>query len=157
MRAIKAAVGRPWRLKTCAAAALLVGLVAPVRAATVPHNVQAGLSLSPSSTTVGTTVTGKATATNITGSTISQVSMGVDIPAGLTYTGLVRPAHSTCRATFVTNHRLVYCSTSLAPHETVTLTVTVVPTAPGSYTLQSYARQTYTTNDTYATATLVVS
>jgi hypothetical protein len=136
----------------CAAIALAA---AAADAATAP-NVQAGLSLAPTPTTVGTTVTANATATNITNQAISQVSMGIDIPTGLSYTGLVRPAGATCRATFVTDHRLVYCSLSLAAHETKTLTVTVVPQQKGSFTLQSYARQTYTTNDTYANATLVV-
>jgi hypothetical protein len=125
-------------------------------ASAVPPNVQAGLSLSPTTASVGTTVHVTATAANLTASTIAQVSMGVDIPATLVYSGLVRPAHATCRATFVTNHRLVYCSVSLAPHETATLGVTVTPSAAGSFTLRSYARQTYTTNDTYAYATLTV-
>ena len=124
--------------------------------ATAP-NVQAGLSLSPTTAGVGTAVHVVATATNLTDVTITQVSMGVDIPATLGYGGLVRPAHATCRATFVTNHRLVYCSTSLAPHETATLGFTVTPSVPGSFTLRAYARQTYTTNDTFATATLTVS
>jgi len=138
-------------------AALGVSLVMSAgSAAAIPANVQAGLSLSPTNAAVGTAVQVSATATNLTAVTIGQVSMGVDIPTTLGYGGLVRPAHATCRATFVTNHRLVYCSVSLAPHETATLGFTVTPSAAGSFTLRAYARQTYTTNDTYATATLTV-
>ena len=120
--------------------------------------VLAGLTLTPSSASVSQSVTGTATATNTTGATIAQVSMGIDIPAGFAYTALVRPAHSACRATFVTNHLLVYCGVSnLAPGQTATLKVTVSARAKGVYEFDSYARQTYTTTDTFAYATLAVS
>ena len=120
--------------------------------------VLAGLTLSPSSAAVSQSVTGVVTATNTSGATIAQVSMGVDIPIGLAYSGLVRPAHATCRSTFVTNHRLVYCGVSnLAPGQTATLQITLTAAATGTYNLRSYARQTYTTTDTFAYATLTVS
>ena len=126
-------------------------------AAAVPANVQAGLSLSPARAAVGTVVQVSATATNLTDVTITQVSMGVDVPPTLGYSALARPAQAVCRATFVTDHRLVYCSLHLAPHETATLGLTLRPTAAGTFTLKSYARQTYTNNDTFATATLTMS
>ena len=138
--------------------ALAVGILGTgvmANAATGP--VQAGLSLTPSTATVSQVVTGTATATNTSNATIGQVAMGIDIPAGLAYTGLVRPVNGSCRATFVTNHRLVYSNVSnLAPGQTATLKVTVSAPATGSYNFRVYARQLYTTTDTFAYATLMV-
>ena len=141
------------------AGALVVGVLgSTITADAAAGPVKAGLTLTPSTATVGQPVTGTVTATNTSNATIGQVSMGVDIPAGFAYTALVRPAHATCRATFVINHRLVYCSVSnLAPGQTATLQVTVSAPAAGTYNFDSYARQTYTTTDTFAYATLKVT
>jgi hypothetical protein len=138
--------------------ALAVGILgASVTADAATGPVQAGLTLTPSSAAVSQVVTGTATATNTSNAAISQVAMGIDIPSGLAYTGLVRPVNGSCRATFVTNHRLVYCNVSnLAPGQTATLKVTVSAPATGSYAFRVYARQLYTTTDTFAYATLTV-
>src|SRR5664279_3394032 len=93
--------------------ALAVGVLGTsVTATAATGPVQAGLTLTPSTAAVSQVVTGTATATNTSNITIGQVAMGIDIPAGLAYTGLVRPVNGSCRATFVTNHRLVYCNVS---------------------------------------------
>ena len=140
------------------AAALVVGILgASVTADAAAGPVKAGLTLTPSTASVSQSVIGTVTATNTSNATIGQVSMGVDIPAGLAYTALVRPLHGSCRATFVVNHRLVYCNvTNLTPGQTATLQVTVSAPAKGTYNFDSYARQTYTTTDTFAYATLKV-
>ena len=140
------------------AGAMAVGMLgASVTANAATGPVQAGLTLTPSTATVSQVVTGTATATNTSNATISQVAMGIDIPSGLAYTGLVRPVNGSCRATFVTNHRLVYCNVSnLLPGQTATLKVTVSAPAAGSYAFRVYARQLYTTTDTFAYATLTV-
>lgn len=139
--------------------ALLVGVLsAGTTAVAATGPVLAGLTLAPSTASVNQSVIGTVTATNTSNTTISQVSMGVDIPAGFAYTALVRPLHGSCRATFVVNHRLVYCNvTNLTPGQTATMQVTVSAPKAGSYDFRSYARQTYTTTDTFAYATLKVT
>lgn len=141
------------------AGALVIGVLSSsLTADAAAGPVKAGLTLTPSTATVSQSVTGTVTATNTSSATIGQVSMGVDIPAGFAYTALVRPLHGSCRATFVVNHRLVYCNVSnLAPGQTATLQVTVSAPTAGTYSFSSYARQTYTTTDTFAYATLKVT
>jgi len=52
---------------------------------------------------------------------------------------------------------LVYCGLNLPAGATATITLTVVPKAAGTSTLHSYARITYTTDDTLAYATITAS
>ena len=49
---------------------------------------------------------------------------------------------------------LVYCGGTVAPGGQAVLTFTVTPSAAGTYTLKSYARQTYTTDGTWSSVTL---
>ena len=135
------------------AGGLLAGLLVPVQSvAAVAPNVQAGLTITPTSTTAGSTVQIVATATNFTGSTIGLVSMGIDVPAPL-HANAVSGSQCHPRNT----GRLVYCGVAnLAPHATATITISIPVAAAGSYAFRSYARQTYTTNDTFAYGTLTV-
>jgi len=129
-----------------------LGLVSPVGATAASGPVLAGLSITPSTTTVGNTVQVVGTATNTTQSTIGYVSMGVHSPLralNATGTGGCHPRNLS---------RIIYCGVSnLAPGATATLTFTATPTGSGTFNYDSYARIAHTNDDTFAYATLTVS
>jgi len=52
---------------------------------------------------------------------------------------------------------LIYCGLNLASGDTATITLTVIPHVAGTSTLRSYARITYTTDDTFAYSTITAS
>jgi hypothetical protein len=131
-----------------------IGLIAagqPAFAAGAP--VAAGLTISPSAIALAGTAQVVATATNDTAGSID-ASMGVNVPAGFTISGVSGTGGCTPRQLT----RLVYCGVQgLGAGSTATITFTVTPTGTGSFKFQSYARPTSgTTNDT-AEATLTVS
>ena len=132
-----------------AIAGLLAVAQQPATAATGP--ITAGLTIAPSSTTVGTGVTVTGTAYNTTDAT-QMVSMGVDIPANITSTNV---KGSNCTPRHLT--KLIYCSFGLPSHAKASITFTATPNVSGTFNFRSYARITYTTDDTFAYATLTAS
>lgn len=115
--------------------------------------VQAGLTLTPSVTTVGSTVVVVGSATNTTGSAV-RASLGIDNLASLRLSGV--SGTGGCSPRNLTH--LVYCGIqNLAPGATATIRLTLVPPAAGGFDFRCYARVTYTTGDTFAYGTLVVS
>jgi len=141
---------------TAGALGLALGSPAGAVAAPTPvlaGPVVAGLTITPSTTTVGNAVQVVATATNTTGSTIASVSMGVHEPSPLRATGATGTGGCTPRTLTV----LIYCGVqNLAPGATATLVFTVTPGVSGSFNYDSYARITSTSDDTFANATLTV-
>src|ERR1051325_1422820 len=94
----------------------VVGAGGPAAAAQPP--VLAGLAITPSSVAVGTGAQVTATATNTTAGAVD-VSMGVDVPAGVRVTAVSGTAG--CHPRNLT--RLVYCGVQrLAPNASATLT-----------------------------------
>src|SRR5215471_10541001 len=132
-----------------AIAGLLAVAPQPATAATGP--ITAGLTITPSSTTVGTGVTVTGSAKN-TSSTTQMVSMGVDIPGNITSANV---KGSNCTPRHLT--KLIYCGLGLAPGATATITFTATPRVSGTFNFRSYARITYTTDDTFAYATITAS
>ena len=132
-----------------AIAGLLAVAPQPATAATGP--ITAGLTITPSSTTVGTGVTVTGSAKNTT-STTQMVSMGVDIPANITSTNV---KGSNCTPRHLT--KLIYCGFGLPAGATATITFTATPKVSGTFNFRSYARITYTTDDTFAYATVTAS
>ena len=136
-----------------AAMAVVVSVAAGGSAVASSPPVQAGLTINPATTTVGAGVTVVATATNTTSAAVA-ASMGVDVPSGLTVSGVSGTAG--CHPRNLT--RLVYCGVqSLPPQATATITFTATPTTTGTDNFRSYARITYTTDDSFAYATLTVT
>lgn len=138
---------------TTAAATAVIGAVSPAYAAAAGP-VTAGLTITPSVTTVGGQVTIVATATNTTSAPVG-ASLGIENPdyANQKFTAV----HGTAGCTPRNLHRLIYCGIqSLAPGATASITVDLTATATGTDSLRSYARITYTTDDTFASATLTV-
>lgn len=134
-----------------ATAAPASGSALPMTQASTAGPVAAGLSITPSVTTVGGTVTVVATATNTTNAPVG-ASLGIENPSLVPIVGLTR----TCMTRNLT--RLVYCGIqSLAPGATVNITLTLSPKTAGTFNFTVYARVTYTSNDTYAYGTLTAS
>lgn len=142
---------RGHRLVTIVVAAALAGagLAAGADAATVP--VLAGLTITPSTTTVGTGVQVVGSATNTTASTV-QAAMGVNLSGALASTGV---SGSDCTPRHLGT--LIYCGVSLAPGATATISFTATPHAAGSYAFSAYARIQNSTDNSVADATLTVS
>lgn len=124
---------------------------APAQAATSP--VLAGLTITPTVTVVGHTVTVVGTATNTTASAV-QASLGIDNYGSLRITSVA--GSSGCTPRNLT--KLVYCGVqSLAPGATATITLTLTPAAAGAFDFRTYARITYSSDNSFATGTLTVS
>ena len=123
----------------------------PAMADTAP--VTGTLTITPSNTVVGGVVTVVATATNNTAST-QDVSLGVDNPQ---YAAQKITAVSGSPCSPRNLHSLIYCGDYLAPGATMSITVTLTPTAAGIDNFRSYARVTYTTNNVFSYGTLTVS
>ena len=145
------------RRVVCAVLAGVLGLAGAVFAGQQPAAaaggpIIAGLTPSSATTTVGTPVTLVGSATNTTNAA-QRVSMGVGFPTTVSYAGAV--GGNGCHPRHTVN--LVYCGLNLPAGATATITLTVVPKAAGTSTLHSYARITYTTDDTLAYATITAS
>ncbi|NUP47150.1 MAG: hypothetical protein HOW97_07520, partial [Catenulispora sp.] len=118
-----------------AAAVAVSGPVAaqPAMADTPP--VTGSLTITPSTTVVGGTVTVVATATNNTTST-QEVSLGIDNPQ---YAAQQITAVSGSPCSPRNLHSLIYCGDYLAPGATMSIKVTLTPTAAGTDNFRSYA------------------
>ena len=128
-------------------------VVAGQQAATAAAGpITAGLTPSSVTTTVGTSVTLVGSATNTTSAT-QRVSMGISIPTNVSYRGAVGGGGCTPRHTL----NLVYCGLNLGAGQTATITLTTAPNVAGTFSYRSYARITYTTDDTFAYATITAS
>jgi len=139
------------RLLGLLTAAPLIGAgLVGVAGAGVSTPVVAGLAITPSTVTVGTGAGLVATATNTTGAPVD-VSLGVNLPNGVTVTGVSGTAGCTPRKLT----RLIYCGATGVPSGgSATIAFTVTPTAAGSYAFQSYARVMYSSTNSTATQTL---
>lgn len=140
--AVRAAVG------FLAVAAVPTAAPAAGRADTAPITVN--LTVSPATTTVGGQVKLTATLTNNTSSTTSG-AIGIENPDYANQH--ITAVSAGCRNVIAT----IYCGNpQLAPGATMTLTVTLTATAPGTDDFTAYGRIT-NVNDVYAYGTLTVS
>jgi hypothetical protein len=133
-----------------AAALTGAGLVTAPVASAAPLPVLAGLTVTPSTTTVGTGVRVVGTATNTTDATV-QAALGVDL------SGVASTDVSGSRCTPRHLGKLIYCGVTLPPNTTATIAFTATPPAPGSYDFRTYARIQYSPDNSFAYATLTVS
>jgi len=140
---------RPLRL-LAAAPLLAAGLVGAAPAAAAAPPVLAGLTITPAVVPSGSGAALVATATNTTTGPLN-ASMGVNVPAGLAVSGVSGTGGCTPRNLT----RLVYCGVQGLPAgATATIRFTVTPGSAGTYTVQSYARVMYATDNSLATRTL---
>jgi hypothetical protein len=141
---------------TAAVVTLVAGVTTPASAgaSSTSGSVSAGLTITPSVTVTGGQVIVVATATN-TGSAPVAASLGLDDYqyADQVFTGVRGTPGCTPRNL----HRLIYCGIqSLAPGATAGITLTLTASATGTDNFRTYARITYTTDDTYAYGTLTI-
>ena len=141
------------RLSAALVAAALTGagLVTAPAASAASLPVLAGLTITPSTTTVGVGVRVVGTATNTTTSTV-QAAMGVDLSGALKSTEV-----SGSRCTPRHLGTLIYCGVTLPPNTTATIAFTATPVSAGSYDFRTYARIQYSPDNSFAYATLTVS
>ncbi|MCU7729516.1 hypothetical protein ODJ79_37860 [Actinoplanes sp. KI2] len=141
---------------TTAAVILVAGVAAPASAAatSTAGPVTAGLTITPSVTAVGGQVIVVATATNTSASPVA-ASLGLD---DYQYADQVfTSVRGTPGCTPRNLHHLIYCGIqSLAPGATAGITLTLTAAAPGTDSFRTYARITYTTDDTFAYGTLTI-
>lgn len=121
------------------AALAIVGIVA---AAATPATTGAGspytgtLTVSATAVRVGTPFTVTETATNLTGSQVSFITVGIR-RLGFNVVSVVRPRTGICRIAGSAT-----CSfLSLNPHETQSYTLTLVATTPGTFQIQGWTTQ----------------
>ena len=118
----------------------------------LPNAPTAGLTFTPSIVTVGGTSRLVVSATNNGPVSMPNVALGVllpPLPVGI----VSQPPGVGCRRAL---GNLLYCMVSLPRGATRTLVLSVTGTVSGVYTANSYARNTDTSDETYATATLTV-
>jgi hypothetical protein len=128
------------------------GLVG-VAGAGVSTPVVAGLTITPATVAAGTGAHLVATATNTTGAAVD-VSLGVDLPSGVTVSGVSGAGGCTPRRLT----KLIYCgATGVPAGGSATITFTVTPATAGSYAFQSYARVMYSSTNSTAAQTLTAS
>ena len=136
---IRAAAG--WRRARALAVATVVTLAAvaaaptPVAAA-VKTGYTGALSVSATNIAVGTPITVTETATNLTGTQVPFITVGIR-RLGFSVTAVVRPRTGICRIAGSATCSFLL----LAPHETQSYTLTLVPTAPGTFQVQGWTTQ----------------
>jgi hypothetical protein len=132
-----------------AAAALVIITGQPASAAPLP--ILAGLTVTPSATTVGTGVQVVGTATNTTSSTV-MAAMGVDLSGALASTNV-----SGSRCTPRHLGTLIYCGVSLPPNSSASITFTATAHSAGTFDFRSYARVQGSADNSFAYGSLLVS
>lgn len=136
------------------------GLVADPQAATGANDALTGvLSVSAggsvpgptAAVSVGSPVTVVQTATNTSSSVMGPVVIGIT-RLGFAVADVVAPATGKCRIAGAVSCNFV----QLAPGETQSLEVTLVPRVPGSYTINGWTRSSYFAGGSLARATVTV-
>ena len=136
---IRAAAG--WRRVRTLAVASVITIAAiaagptPVAAA-LNTGYTGTLSVSATNIAVGTPITVTETATNLTGVQVPFITVGIR-RLGFSVTAVVRPRTGICRIA----GSATCSSLLLAPHETQSYTLTLVPTAPGTFQVQGWTTQ----------------
>ncbi len=98
------------------------------------------LTVSATSVQVGSPITVTETATNLTGSSIGPIIVGIR-RLGFNVVAVQKPRTGICRIAGSATCNFL----QLAPGETQSYTLTLVPTAPGTYQIQGWTRTTSTT------------
>ncbi len=94
------------------------------------------LSVSATNIAVGTPITVTETAINLTATQVPFITVGIR-RLGFTVTAVIRPRTGICRIA----GSATCSSLLLAPHETQSYTLTLVPNAPGTYQVQGWTTQ----------------
>jgi hypothetical protein len=117
------------------AGVLLAGAV-PVANGALNTGYTGAFSVSATTITMGTPITVTQSATNLTASQVPFITVGIR-RLGFTVTAVTKPRTGICRIA----GSATCSSLLLAPYETQTYTLTLLPNAPGTYQLQGWTTQ----------------
>ncbi len=117
-------------------AATLPAALVPSASAALNTGYTGALSVSATSISVGTAITVRQSAINLTSTQVPFITVGIR-RLGFTVTGVVKPRTGICRIA----GSATCSSLLLAPHETQTYTLTLVPNAPGTFQIQGWTTQ----------------
>ena len=143
-----------------AATAVMFGCGGPEAGAADPPAVAAAataapftgsLTVAPTSTTVGSPVVVTETASNQTGGQLGPLIVGI-ARAGFDVAAVQKPRTGTCRIAGSATCNFV----QLAPGESQSYTLTLVPTTPGTYNITGWTRSSYLPGGTTSTVVVTV-
>jgi hypothetical protein len=109
------------------------------------------LSVSTTSTTVGSPIIVQESATNLTGSQVGPVILGIR-RLGFNVIAVQKPPTGICRIAGSATCNFV----ELAAHETQTYQLTLTASAPGTYTIQGWATSSYVAGGASESVTITV-
>jgi hypothetical protein len=109
------------------------------------------LTVTPTTVTMGTPITVTETATNLTGSQVGPIIVGIR-RLGFTVVSAQKPRTGICRIAGSATCNFV----ELAPSETQAYTLTLAPTAPGTYQIQGWTTSSYVTGGFSGSVTVTV-
>lgn len=109
------------------------------------------LSVSTTSTTVGSPIIVQESATNLTGSQVGPIILGIR-RLGFTVAAVQKPATGICRIAGSATCNFV----ELAAHDTQSYRLTLTASAPGTYTIQGWATSSYVAGGTSESVTVTV-
>lgn len=109
------------------------------------------LSVSSTTTTVGTPITVTESATNLTGSQVGPIIVGIR-RLGFDVTAVQKPRTGICRIAGSATCNFL----ELAPFETQSYTLTLVATAPGTYQIQGWTTSSYVAGGFSGSVTVTV-
>ena len=109
------------------------------------------LSVSTTNTTVGAPIVVTESATNLTGSQVGPIILGIR-RLGFTVTAVQKPRTGLCRLAGSATCNFV----ELAANETQTYTLTLTASTPGTYVIQGWATSSYVTGGASESVTVTV-
>jgi hypothetical protein len=109
------------------------------------------LTISSTTTSVGSPVIVTESATNLTGSQVGPLIVGIN-RAGLAVSAATKPATGICRIAGSATCNFV----ELAPHQTQSYTLTLVPNLTGTFQIRGWTTSQYTAGGSVDTVTLTV-
>ena len=109
------------------------------------------LTVSTTSTTVGSAIIVEESATNLTGSQVGPIILGIR-RLGFTVAAVQKPATGICRVAGSATCNFV----ELAAHGTQSYRLTLTASAPGTYTIQGWATSSYVAGGTSESVTVNV-
>jgi len=144
---------RVLRLGLAAALAAAVVVSAAPHATAVDYGTFTGnLVVSSTTANVGTPITATESATNLGSTQVPFITVGIR-RLGFDVTGVVKPRTGICRIA----GSATCSSLLLAPNETQSYQLTLVPTATGSYTIQGWTTQPITGRGVSKSVTVTVT
>ena len=153
---------KPFAIVLCASSLILVGAcgASPESEDAIAQGTEAvsgtpvfsgKLSVSTTSTTVGSPIIVTESATNLTGNQVGPIILGIR-RLGFTVTAVRKPATGVCRIAGSATCNFV----ELAAHDTQSYELTLTASTPGAYTIQGWATSSYVAGGASESVTVTV-